>query len=97
VPIFYESRLARIELPEDKKPELDAELDALTDDADDDQVEQRLKRKWSRIEALVGAEDRVNRVAADIVEHFERRLEALDGKAMIVCMSRRICCAHRRH
>lgn len=97
VPIFYESRLARIELPEEQKPVIDAELDALTDDADDDQVEETLKRKWSRIEALVGAEDRINRVAADILEHFERRLEPLDGKAMIVCMSRRICCAHRRH
>jgi len=93
VPIYYESRLARIELPEDKKPELDAELDELSDDADDDQVEERLKRKWSRIEALVGAEDRVKRIAADLVEHLEHRLEALDGKAMIVCMSRRICVA----
>ncbi|MEA1048833.1 type I restriction endonuclease subunit R [Lamprobacter modestohalophilus] len=93
VPIYYESRLARIELPEDKKPELDAEIDELTDDADDNRVEDSLKRKWSRIEALVGAEDRVNRIAADIVEHLERRLEALDGKAMIVCMSRRICVA----
>ena len=93
VPIYYESRLARIELPEDKKPELDAEIDDLTDDADDDRTEEALKRKWSRIEALVGAEDRIERIAADLVEHFERRLEALDGKAMIVCMSRRICVA----
>ena len=93
VPIYYESRLARIELPEDKKPELDAEIDELSDDADDDRTEEALKRKWSRIEALIGAEDRVNRIAADLVEHFERRLEALDGKALIVCMSRRICVA----
>nr|WP_328986634.1 HsdR family type I site-specific deoxyribonuclease [Thiorhodovibrio winogradskyi] len=93
VPIYYESRLARIALPEDKKPALDEELDDLTDEADDDRVEEQLKRKWSRIEALVGAEDRINRIAADLVEHFERRLEALDGKAMIVCMSRRICVA----
>jgi|GEM_PF-566449 len=93
VPIFYESRLARIELPEDQKPVIDAELGELTDDADDDRIEENLKRKWSRIEALIGAEDRINHVAADIVEHFERRLEALDGKAMIVCMSRRICVA----
>ena len=93
VPIYYESRLARIELPEDKKPELDAEIDDLSDDTDDDRTEEALKRKWSRIEALVGAEDRIERIAADLVEHFERRLEALDGKAMIVCMSGRICVA----
>lgn len=90
VPIYYESRLARIELPEEKKPKIDAEIEALTEDEALSEQE-RLKRKWSTAEALVGAEKRLKMVAADIVQHFERRLEALDGKGMIVCMSRRIC------
>ena len=90
VPIYYESRLARIELPEEEKPKIDAEIEALTEDEALSEQE-KLKRKWSTVEALVGAEKRLKMVAADIVEHFERRLEALDGKGMIVCMSRRIC------
>jgi type I restriction enzyme R subunit len=92
VPIYYESRLARIELDEDEKPKLDAEIEALTED--EAQAEQeKLKRKWATIEALVGSEKRLALVAKDLVEHFENRLSALDGKAMIVCMSRRICVA----
>jgi type I restriction enzyme R subunit len=90
VPIYYESRLARIELDEDEKPKIDAEIAELTED--DDLVEQeRFKKKWSTVEALVGSDKRINLVAQDIVNHFENRVEALDGKAMIVCMSRRIC------
>ncbi|MDR0771274.1 MAG: type I restriction endonuclease subunit R [Burkholderiales bacterium] len=92
VPIYYESRLARIELDEDEKPKLDAEVGALTED--EAEVEQeRLKRKWATIEALVGSEKRLALVAKDLVAHFEDRLAALDGKAMVVCMSRRICVA----
>ena len=90
VPIYYESRMARIELPEEEKPEIDAEIEALTEDEALSEQE-KLKRKWSTVEALVGAEKRLKMVAADIVEHFERRIAALDGKGMIVCMSRRIC------
>ena len=52
---------------------------------------ERLKTKWAQLEAVVGAEKRVGQIAEDIVAHFEQRLEALDGKAMVVCMSRRIC------
>jgi type I restriction enzyme R subunit len=92
VPIYYESRLARIELDEDEMPMLDDEVAELTeDDAQDEQ--ERLKRKWATVEALVGAERRLDLVAEDLVRHFEARLEALDGKAMVVCMSRRICVA----
>jgi type I restriction enzyme R subunit len=92
VPIYYESRLARIELDEDERPKIDAEIADLTEDQI--QVEQeRLKRKWASVEALVGAEKRLALVAEDLVKHFEARVEALDGKAMIVCMSRRICVA----
>ncbi len=90
VPIYYESRLARIELDESEKPVIDAEVDELTED--DTQAEQeRFKRKWATVEALVGSDKRLALVAADIVAHFEARVDALDGKAMVVCMSRRIC------
>jgi type I restriction enzyme R subunit len=90
VPIYYESRLARIELDEDEKPKIDAEITDLTED--EAQIEQeRLKRKWASVEALVGSERRLALVASDLVKHFEDRVAALDGKGMIVCMSRRIC------
>ena len=92
VPIYYESRLARIELPDDQKPLIDAEIEQLTEDEVDTEQE-RLKRKWSTVEALVGSEQRLALVAADLVQHFEDRVAALDGKALIVCMSRRICVA----
>jgi type I restriction enzyme, R subunit len=92
VPIYYESRLARIELDEHEKPKIDAEIADLTED--ETQTEQeRLKRKWASVEALVGTEKRLRLVAEDLVKHFENRAAALDGKGMIVCMSRRICVA----
>ena len=90
VPIYYESRLARIELPEAAKPLVDAEIEELTED-DALSEQERLKRKWSAVEALVGAEQRLRMVAEDLVTHFEARVQAMDGKAMVVCMSRRIC------
>lgn len=92
VPIYYESRLARIELDEKEKPKLDAEVEALTED--EALVEQeKLKARWATIEALAGSGKRLALVAQDIVTHFENRLAALDGKAMVVCMSRRIAVA----
>src|ERR1700730_17390885 len=92
VPIYYESRLARIELDETEKPQLDDEIADLTEDEAQDEQE-RLKRKWASVEALVGSEKRLTLVAEDLVKHFEDRLVALDGKGMIACMSRRICVA----
>ncbi len=92
VPIFYESRLARIELDEDEKPKLDDEIVEFTEDEVEGEQE-RLKRKWANVEAVVGAGKRVALVAEDLVEHFENRVAGMDGKAMIVCMSRRICVA----
>jgi type I restriction enzyme R subunit len=90
VPIYYESRLARIALDEDEKPKIDAEVSELTED--DSALEQeRFKRKWSTVEALVGSDKRLALVAQDMVTHFADRVAALDGKAMVVCMSRRIC------
>ncbi len=92
VPIYYESRLARIELDEDEKPHIDAEVEALLEDEDEPSAE-KAKQKWSTVESLVGSDKRLAMVAADLVQHFEDRVAALDGKAMVVCMSRRICVA----
>ncbi|MFU2207192.1 type I restriction endonuclease subunit R [Solidesulfovibrio sp. C21] len=92
VPLYYESRLARIELPPEEKPRIDAEIEDLTED-DAATEQEALKRKWSTVEALVGSENRLKLVAQDLVRHFEDRVAAMDGKAMVVCMSRRICVA----
>ncbi|MGO6846270.1 type I restriction endonuclease subunit R [Rhizobium ruizarguesonis] len=92
VPIYYESRLARIELPEDEKPKIDLEIEELTEDEAITEQE-KIKRKWATVEALVGSEKRLALVATDLVRHFEDRVAAMDGKAMVVCMSRRICVA----
>ena len=92
VPIYYESRLARIELDEDARPALDDEVAELTEDEAEGEQE-RLKRRWANVEAVVGAAKRLELIARDLVEHFESRGAGLDGKAMIVCMSRRICVA----
>jgi type I restriction enzyme R subunit len=92
VPIYYESRLARIELDEDEKPKIDAEVEEILE-GEEETARERAKQKWATIEALVGAEKRLRQVAADIVQHFEDRVAALDGKGMVVCMSRRICVA----
>ena len=90
VPIYYESRLARIELDEDEKPKLDDEVAGLTEDEAESEQE-RLKRKWANVVAVVGAKKRLRLVAQDLVKHFENRVVGMIGKAMIVCMSRRIC------
>lgn len=89
VRIFYESRIAKIDLPEDKVPKIDEEYDDITETQEVSQRE-KLKSKWSRLEALVGAEERLKLIAKDIVEHFEKRQAAMFGKSMIVTMSRRI-------
>ncbi|MDW8382611.1 MAG: type I restriction endonuclease subunit R [Verrucomicrobiota bacterium] len=90
VPIYYESRLAKLDLPEELKPKVDEEFEEVTEGEEVERKE-RLKTKWAQLEAIVGAEQRLRLIARDIVDHFEKRLEAMDGKAMIVCMSRRIC------
>jgi type I restriction enzyme R subunit len=92
VPIYYESRLARIELAEDEKPKIDAEIEEILE-GEEEPARERAKQRWATVEALVGADKRLRQVAQDIVQHFENRVAALDGKAMIVCMSRRICVA----
>jgi type I restriction enzyme R subunit len=96
VPIYYESRLAKLELDETERPKLDEEFEEATE-GEEVEHKERLKTKWAQLEALVGAERRVKLIAQDLVTHFEGRSEAMyhligdEGKAMIVCMSRRIC------
>jgi len=90
VPIYYESRLAKLELNETARPLLDEEFEEATE-GEEVEHKERLKTKWAQLEALVGTEKRLKLIAEDLVKHFELRLEVMDGKAMIVCMSRRIC------
>ncbi len=90
VRIYYEGRLAKLELKEEERPKIDPEFEEVTED-EEESTREKLKTKWARMEAMVGTEKRIGLIAKDIVEHFRARLEAMDGKAMIVCMSRRIC------
>ena len=89
VPIYYESRLVRLNLPEDQRPVIDSTFEEITEDDEQDSKE-RLKTRWAQLEALVGAPKRLEQVAADILDHWEKRKSILSGKAMIVAMSRRI-------
>lgn len=90
VRIYYEARLAKLELKAEELPRIDPEFEEITE-GEEEATKEKLKRKWAQFEAMVGTEKRIGLVAEDIVEHFESRLEAMDGKGMVVCMSRRIC------
>ncbi|MBU0532647.1 type I restriction endonuclease subunit R [Candidatus Micrarchaeota archaeon] len=90
VRIFYESRLAKLELKETERPKIDPEFEEITE-GEEVSHKERLKSKWARLEAVVGSEKRIKRIAKDIVTHFEKRQEILEGKGIIVAMSRRIC------
>jgi type I restriction enzyme R subunit len=89
VPIYYESRISKLSLNAAELPKLDAEFEEITE-GEELTKKEKLKTKWAALEALVGDPKRIALVAADLVAHFEKRIEAMDGKAMIVCMSRRI-------
>lgn len=89
VPIYYEARLARLQLREEQRDLIDPAFEEVTEGTEDT-VKEKLKTRWSQLEAMVGTESRLEQVAQDIISHFEQRLTVLDGKAMIVCMSRRI-------
>ena len=91
VPIYYESRLAKLELREEDITWLDHDVEDLTEDEEDDASKTTRLRRWAALEKLVGAPPRIEKVAADIVAHFENRQAAIDGKAMIVGMSREVC------
>ncbi len=90
VPIFYESRLAKVHFNEDEKITIDEQFEELTE-SEELSNRQQMRAKWTRLEAIVGNPNRLQKIAADLVYHFEQRNAVLDGKAMIVCMSRRIC------
>jgi type I restriction enzyme R subunit len=89
VPIYYEGRLAKLELKESEKPKIDPKFEEVTEG---EEVERRekLKSKWAQLEAVVGSENRIRKIAYDLVDHFEKRLAVMEGKAMVVTMSRRI-------
>jgi len=89
VPILYEARLAKIDLKDSERPRLDQDFEEVTE-GEEAFVREQLKNRWSRLEAMVGAEKRLRLLAQDIVTHFETRQQSIDGKAMIVTMSRRI-------
>ncbi len=88
VKLMYESRLAKLGIKPEERRKIDPLIEELTED---DEVKRKLKSKWARLEKVVGSPERIKRIAKDIVDHFEERLKILDGKAMIVGMSRRIC------
>jgi type I restriction enzyme R subunit len=93
VPIYYESRLVALELPDDAKKELDELAEGLIED-EEENIQANLKKRWAELEQIVGAEPRLEKIAQDIVTHFENRCkspELADGKAMVVGMSRNIC------
>jgi type I restriction enzyme, R subunit len=90
VPIFYESRLAKVHFAEDEKVHLDEQFEELTE-GEELSNRQQMRAKWTRLEAIVGNPNRITKIAEDLVYHFEQRNAVLEGKAMIVCMSRRIC------
>jgi len=89
VKIYYESRLAKIHLKPEEKETLDEEVEAITE-GEETTASEKAKAKWTQLEAIVGHKERLKSVAADIVDHFEKRQEVFDGKAMIVCISRRV-------
>ena len=92
VPIYYESRLAKIKLDESKMPLIDDEVEDIFEDGiEDDEQQEKAKSKWSQIETLVGAQPRLEEVAKDLIDHFETRSKTQPGKALIVGMSRDIC------
>jgi type I restriction enzyme R subunit len=90
VPIYYESRLAKLELKDSERPKIDPKFEEATEGEEVERKE-KLKTKWAQLEAVVGSGNRIKLIARDLVEHFENRLSTMDGKAMVVCMSRRIC------
>lgn len=89
VPIYYESRLAKLGLLDNARPTIDSEFEEATEGEEVDRKEQ-LKSKWAQLEAVVGTQKRLTRIARDLIDHYEQRCDAIRGKAMVVTMSRRI-------
>ncbi len=91
VPIFYESRLAKLDVNQTDIDELNEQVEEVVEDEEDFATREKTKSEWATLEKLVGADPRLRQVAVDLVQHFEARISVVDGKAMIVCMSRDIC------
>ena len=91
VPIYYESRLAKLDVNQAEIDALNAQVDEVVEDEEDLASREKTKSEWAALEKLVGADPRLKQVAMDLVQHFEARISTIDGKAMIVCMSREIC------
>src|SRR5690625_240867 len=91
VPIYYESRLAKLDVNHDQIEELSDRVEEVIEEYEDENTREKTKSEWSTLAKLVGAEPRIKQVARDIVTHFEKRISVLDGKAMVVGMSREIC------
>jgi type I restriction enzyme R subunit len=91
VPIYYESRLAKLDVNQAEIDALNAQVDEVVEDEEDLASREKTKSEWAALEKLVGADPRLQQVAMDLVQHFEARISTIDGKAMIVCMSREIC------
>ena len=91
VPIFFESRLAKLDVNQAEIDALNEQVDEVVEDEEDIASREKTKREWATLEKLVGAEPRLQQVAQDLVEHFEARISVVEGKGMIVCMSRDIC------
>ncbi|MDO5040130.1 type I restriction endonuclease subunit R [Clostridium sp.] len=92
VKIYYENRIIKLDTNENVIEEIDEEFEEITE-GQEDNAKEKYKSKWSRLEAVVGAPNRVKKLAEDIVNHYEEKSKTIDGKAMIVCMSRKICVA----
>ncbi|MFO1077126.1 MAG: type I restriction endonuclease subunit R [Planctomycetota bacterium] len=91
VPIYYESRLAKLDIKQDEIEQLSDQVEEVFEDEESVATREASKSKWAALEKLVGADPRIKQVAADLVRHFEARLAAADGKALVVAMSRQIC------
>jgi type I restriction enzyme R subunit len=91
VPIYYESRLARLDINQAEIEQLSDQVEEIFEDEESIALREAAKTKWAALEKLVGAEPRIQQVAVDIVQHFEARNAAVEGKGMIVAMSREIC------
>ncbi len=91
VPIYYESRLAKLDINQDKIEQLNDEVEDEIGEDEETESREKIKSQWAALEKLVGAEPRIKQVAQDLVNHFTTRTETFPGKAMIVAMSREIC------
>lgn len=90
VKIYYENRVIKLDTDDEELQKLDEEMEEITE-GQEETAKEKYKSKWSRLEAVVGSPNRISQLAEDIVNHYEEKSKTIDGKAMIVCMSRRIC------